>query len=48
MVLHATAALPDLASVESIASAASVLPTNVLAHASGYFLAAASWGIHVF
>ncbi|CAL4917708.1 unnamed protein product [Urochloa decumbens] len=42
------AAAPDLlASVESVASAASVLAAIVLVHESGHFLAAASRGIHV-
>ncbi|OEL28922.1 Membrane metalloprotease ARASP, chloroplastic [Dichanthelium oligosanthes] len=44
----AAAAAPDLlASVESVASAASVLAAIVLVHESGHFLAAASRGIHV-
>jgi membrane-associated protease RseP (regulator of RpoE activity) len=44
----AAAASPDLlASVESVASAASVLAAIVLVHESGHFLAAASRGIHV-
>ncbi|AQK42026.1 Membrane metalloprotease ARASP chloroplastic [Zea mays] len=43
-----TAAAQDLlASVESVASAASVLAAIVLVHESGHFLAAASRGIHV-
>ncbi|KAK3146821.1 hypothetical protein QOZ80_3BG0272650 [Eleusine coracana subsp. coracana] len=43
-----TAAPPDLlASVESVASAASVLAAIVLVHESGHFLAAVSRGIHV-
>jgi hypothetical protein len=42
------AAAPDLlASVESVASTASVLAAIVLVHESRYFLAAASRGIHV-
>jgi hypothetical protein len=43
----AAAAPGLLASVESVASAASVLAAIVLVHESGYFLAAASRGIHV-
>ncbi|CAN6282381.1 unnamed protein product [Urochloa humidicola] len=44
----AAAAAPDLlSSVESVASAASVLAAIVLVHESGHFLAAASRGIHV-